>query len=69
MDLDYYTTEQTSSVFYVNLLPGTHRLQADGSAAVVNFTITDTGLIDYAASMDTELSGRWTQTLTVNYLA
>jgi plastocyanin len=69
VDLDYYTTVQATSMFYVNLLPGTHRLQADGSAAAVNFTITDTGLIDYPTSLDTELSGRGTQTLTVNYLA
>ena len=64
--LDYYTDTQTAAVINATLLPGTHRIQVkDGG--VFDFTLTDQGYLDYATSLDSELSGQGTMTLTVNY--
>jgi hypothetical protein len=65
--IDYYTAEQTGSTFYVTLLPGTHHLQGYGGGAV-DFRITPDGMIDYDLSLDNELSGQGTKTLTVKAL-
>jgi autotransporter-associated beta strand protein len=66
LSLDYYTVEPTSSVIFVNLLPGAHLLQAAGTWEV-DFTITDQGLFDYAAALGSELSGQGTGTLTIYF--
>jgi hypothetical protein len=65
--LDYYTVEQTGSVFYVTLLPGTQRLQGYGGGEV-DFRVTDQGVIDFDTSLDAALSGRGSQTLIVKAL-
>jgi hypothetical protein len=68
--LDYYTPEQTGSVFFVKLLPGTHQLQIYGNGQwnAYQFTVTQQDSITFDPSLANVFSLQGSLTLIVKSL-
>jgi hypothetical protein len=67
--VDSYIVEQTSAMFKLHLLPGTHTIRSLDGTRSITFTVDNSGNVNYDPSEDLILGGRGTKTLLIKSLA